>query len=386
MCAADLRVTIVADLGTPSMRGRLERLHERDRAGNFFVSPEWVLLGQRFFAQTDVIPWAMVVEDGDELRGLFPLTHRTLPWYRGRVREVALMGHDESNKPSWLIDGAPNAVARAWVDEMISRTDWDVTRLTGVPAHTPGLSAMTTEFACHGFSLREQLQGAALVMSVTGDFDEFWRSRSKNLRRDISKKLNRADQIGEISWEVSSPSDDPIEWAARLIGVSEHSWKVEGGSSLAQGSRRDFYAAALRIFLPRDEARVFVLKIDDIDIAYYLCFLGGRTLYCFKTDYDERSSELSPGLLLLKFVAEHSFADEAIDRVDFIITLPYTSRWADGEFPNVDFVVYNRTRRGQLLRQWDEHLERRVAAASVHASRLLRRGRYGLRRVRDSIR
>jgi CelD/BcsL family acetyltransferase involved in cellulose biosynthesis len=313
---------------------------------NFFATMEWNRLWLGHWRSEAALLFFLLQQDGRPV-GLFPLVlvNEIQRGLRRRKLELLATPH----QPEWLIDGPAEPIVSRWLDELASVGGWDVLRLGAVRSDMPGLTEMKSRLRDKGFKWREEKLGGAPITAVDGDFDEYWASRSANLRKKLGKMWRHAERQGRLEFSASRAEDDPETWTRRLMAVAEKSWKVDQGSSLAQGADRIFYPEAIRFFLPRGQARIFMLSLGDLDIAYYLGFIRAGTFFNLKTDYRSDFADLSPGIVLLKPLMEHCFADPAITRVNFMAALPFNVRWATDSQPLSDVTVAGRGLRARAI-------------------------------------
>lgn len=317
-----------------------------DQQKNFFATPEWNRL---WFAhwRSGKSPLVFLFHQDGRPVALFPMV-MVKERQRGLSRrklEILATPH----LPEWLIAGPAEPIVSRWLDELNSLGGWDVMRLREVRAEMTGLTELTARLDDKGFRWREESVAGAPITAVDGDFDEFWNSRSRNLRKKVGKMWRHAERHGRIGFSVSTPSDDPDRWSDRLMAVAKKSWKANEGTSLAHGPDREFYPEALRFFLPRGQARIYMLSLGELDIAYYLGFIWAETFFNLKTDYRSDFAEFSPGIILLKPLMEHCFADPVIDKVNFLTELPFNVRWATESQPMRDITVFGRGLRAKAI-------------------------------------
>ena len=134
-------------------------------------------------------------------------------------------------------------------------------------------------------------------ISVRGTFEEYWSSRSSNLRQNLKqrqKRLTREGLTGRMV-VVSAPND--IGAAVDAYGYLEsNGWK--GATAVhpnnAQGA---YYRELFEGLARRNAARVYQYFIGDKLVASDLCLVE-KSLIILKTTYDESAGAFSPGLLL----------------------------------------------------------------------------------------
>ncbi len=321
-----------------------ERLGARQT--NFFATSEWNRLWYRYW-RSEAAPRCFLLHQDDRPVALFPLVMVRARQRGVTRRKLEIMA--APHLPEWLIDGPVAPIMSRWLDELVALKGWDVLRLREVRAQMTGLDQFTARLDDKGLPWREGPEAGAPITAVEGDFEEFWGSRSRNLRKQVGKMWRHAERQGRIEMDVSHPSDDPDRWSRRVMDIAAHSWKAEKGSSLAQGPDQAFYPEALRRFLPRGLARIYLLSLGGQDIAFYLGFIWGGTFFNLKTDYRSDFADYSPGIILLRPLMEHCFADPAISRVNFMTTLTFNIRWATEVEPLRDLSLAGRGLRAKFI-------------------------------------
>lgn len=152
-----------------------------------------------------------------------------------------------------------------------------------------------------------------------GSFEEYWRSRSKNLVHNLGRQRRRLAEEGKSLRlrvvEDPSLAAECVETYGRLEGSG---WKAAGGTAVsAENVQGAFYRDVLETFMARREGVVFQLELEGRIIASDLCLVRGGTMVILKTAYDASIEKLSPGLLLHRDIWEHCYATGRVRVVEF---------------------------------------------------------------------
>ncbi len=163
-------------------------------------------------------------------------------------------------------------------------------------------------------------------VALDGSFEDYWRGRSKNLRRNISRYQNRAERDDfEISLEEVTGEGDMSAAVSAYSRIESAGWKGQVGSAILDDNEQGrFYRELLQRFAGTGDARVFHLRMNEKIVASRLMVQAGGTALILKTTYDEDFSRYAPGRVLLYLVLQRLFEDERIDQVEF-----YTKANAD---------------------------------------------------------
>jgi CelD/BcsL family acetyltransferase involved in cellulose biosynthesis len=346
------------------------RLHETTASPNLFTTPLWIQTWWRHFHQ-GARPRIFVYYDEQGPRALFPLKLDRKRFDGFRANVLGFMTNEESTKPQWIVRGDPGPVLRQWAADLAATTDWDVLDLAPLPEDTPGLDLLPEILDAHKLRWLRRLSEGALCLDVTGGFDDYWRGRSRNLKKGVRNRENRLAARGGFKLEISRTQDDPQWWLDRIFNVAAHTWKAAQGTSLADGERRRFFTDVVEALWPGGRVRVFMVSLGGVDIAYDLTFIHRGFLYDFKIDYHQDFRELAPGVVLLKHLVAHGCADPEVHTIDFITDPIWMRRWTTDLVQNHRLIVFNQTLTGRTL----SLLEKNLRPVARVVKRLVKRGR-----------
>ncbi|MGB1141596.1 MAG: GNAT family N-acetyltransferase, partial [Halioglobus sp.] len=112
-----------------------------------------------------------------------------------------------------------------------------------------------------------QLEDGALnmVIDTRGEFAQYWSSRPKNLRKNISRYSNRIGRtFGESRFDVVRAAGDMADAVRRYAAVESSGWKGKAGTALEPGNvQENFYRDIMEAYAAHDEAWVFELYLGD---------------------------------------------------------------------------------------------------------------------------
>ena len=144
-------------------------------------------------------------------------------------------------------------------------------------------------------------------VALGGCFDEFWRSRSADLRRNVRRYLQRAQASGEVSFEVSErPSSELFDAMVRLHALR---WQRQGerGMIAANGSE-SFLRAVTAEFAGRGLVRLFGMRFQGEPVAVILGFVERDKIFGYMSAFDPEHEHLGFGRTLLYEAIRYSFA------------------------------------------------------------------------------
>lgn len=297
-----------------------------------FQLPQWLLTWWRHFGSGHL--HVMVFRANGEIAGIIPCFNHSWEGHR----QITLLGAGISDYLEPVID--PDYVSQLtsmlWL-HLLERTDWDV-------CNWQDLSGRTA-LACPSRSGGNHLQVRVIAetpcseIRLGGSFEDFWAARSKDLRRNLRRYGQRAEQEGPIEFAVTNSAGEELLDA--LIRLHADRWHKRGECGMIEANRS---AAFLRHIAREYEQlgmlRFFTLRFKGHAAALSIGFLYRNTLYSYLSAFDPQYEILGFGRRLLyeslkyayhqRFTAwnfcrgdesyKYSFGAESIPKARLILT------------------------------------------------------------------
>ncbi len=158
-----------------------------------------------------------------------------------------------------------------------------------------------------------------ITIEITKQFDEYWTSRPKSLRKNINRYINRINrEIGGISLHVFQEVNDIKDSTNRYGLLESRGWKGSQGTALHPGNKQGkFYRHVMEEFAKQGNATVFELRAGSKILSSRLCVSNGKTLVILKTTFDEETKRYASGRILLFFLLKYIFTEQKISIIDF---------------------------------------------------------------------
>ncbi len=159
-----------------------------------------------------------------------------------------------------------------------------------------GPIARALEAFAAGESLRletiNRRRRAALAAGPTARFEA---SPDKKRRKEWARQRRRLQERGRVESTAAADAGG----VEAFLALEQRGWKGARGSALASNAARAAFAREmLGRFAARGQLGVHSLALDGEPIAIGLALRSGARAFYWKTAYDERFAEYSPGLLL----------------------------------------------------------------------------------------
>ena len=165
-----------------------------------------------------------------------------------------------------------------------------------------------------------------MAIDLRRGFAIYWQSRSRNLRKNIARHLNRMERDGlSGNLERISGGTDLQNAVARYGELESRGWKGRRGSAIhATNSQGRFYTSVMASFSASGSGEVYEFRFGSRLAASRLVISNESLSVILKTTYDEELSEYAPGRLLLYRLLEHASGRTGPKRIEF-----YTKATAD---------------------------------------------------------
>lgn len=246
--------------------------------------------------------------EGNSLVGIAPLLAEESKDSWCSAPSLVSTAHPHSYRANVTCSGRPEELLEALIGHL--REGGAFPRLAFPNAPAGALVAAVLP----GVAAREALSSAVLpgtpspILRIEGDWNSYLRGHSKNLAKQVKKKLRRFEGVGRSHVVVVSRPDACARAMEDTVQVEARSWKekidgsLSGNPRLARLHSEFALAAAESGFL-----RLYLLYLDEKAIAFVYGVVFKNEYYAFKTSYDAAYHELSPGTVVFDRLFRDAF-------------------------------------------------------------------------------
>jgi hypothetical protein len=186
-----------------------------------------------------------------------------------------------------------------------------------VTQQDPDFSSLPASLAGDQIELLPHIRTPRLVLGGIGT--EYWASRKKKLRENLSRYRRRLENDGHrlafVIHRASSEVGDAIREYSRL---ESSGWKGQEGSAVGEGNEQGaFYREILEHFCARKEGMICQLLANDKVIASRLALVRDGMMVMLKTAYDENFAACAPGILLMQELVTQLYAEREVRVIEF---------------------------------------------------------------------
>ncbi|TAN76307.1 MAG: GNAT family N-acetyltransferase, partial [Gallionella sp.] len=213
-----------------------------------------------------------------------------------------------------------------------------------------------------------RLQFHALTMNVElkGSFEDYWKSRSKNLVKNMRRYEHRTDsEFGSAELRILTEPGAMRDAVARYGELEAGGWKSREGTAVnIENVQGRFYAEVMGRFAETGQAKVIEHWLGEKLAASRLLVSGSDLAIILKTSYDESLAKFAPGRSLLKRYLEYAFAEKRESLVEFYTNAtPDQLAWATGHRPISHVMFFRSTSQAHLH---DAYLSVKRLLSGVH--------------------
>jgi len=265
------------------------------------LESNYLLPAMEYLACPKVRVLAVELNSGGELTlvGLVPVVEE--PIYRLPFKSLAIWKHDQCFDATPLLH--KDFAVEAWkaICKKVTDSDYALFSLDTVSAAAPFESVLkAAEESTGQFRFqRDSFDRAAFVPSVPSGSSEQYITEfvSKQMRKKSKRRMRGLEKLGEVTWEIGSADDDFEALAKRFLSLEASGWKGKEGTALAsQASTEKFFLSLIEKSSRLDKARFLTLLLDKKPIAMICNIQSGKSVYAYKTAFDEAYAKYSPGI------------------------------------------------------------------------------------------
>ena len=280
--------------------------------GTPFQSRLWLKTWSSHFGRIASIR-TVVVREGADLVGIFPMTKVTSPW-----RAIRPLGVGPSDYLAPLIVNSSDSILGAMNEALSTLSKTHLVDLHQVPSDHP--------FAYQSQQFDQIDQAKCLVLDLPSSFEAYVAGLSKSLRYDVRRLEGKAlkEKGASVEWATT---DSIEEFADQFFDLHKARWKSRGlpGAFFGKGER--FQRNWLRHAIADGTILMNRLVSEGKPVGIVYAMQHRSTCYFYQAGMDPDASSLSPGTILVSKMIERAI-DQGCDTFDFMRgDEPYKRRW-----------------------------------------------------------
>jgi CelD/BcsL family acetyltransferase involved in cellulose biosynthesis len=289
---------------------------------NVFMSPPLIRSAEQHFPDSryvTLLAWRSI-ENGKSLAGLWSFVIGYPPRSLRLTRALISPAAPHAYLATPVINREdPENVLRA----MLNFIERDARMPKTIVLDSVGMQSETMQALSHVFLSRgsaPSILGLAQRPMLRSEMDGkrcLEKPQSSSSRKKLRQHRRRLEEKGTLEfkvWDDPKPICDAFDAFLRLERAG---WKGRSGTALlCSRAEAAFSVAMIASMADRKDAMVHALYLDGKPISMQIVLRAGRVAFTWKTAYDEKFQEFSPGMLLLEEYTREFLADRSIDHVD----------------------------------------------------------------------
>ena len=280
---------------------------------HIFATPEWNRVWwDEFGAGKDL--FILTMRRGDEIVALVPLYRK----HDGNFKILRFLGGidltDYLGPICSLEDRAE--VADALVDWLADTpVEWDAFDAHNMPVPFGFADYLVERADRHGFDFKLEQEETSAVMPLPADWDAYLESLDSKERRELKRKRRRL--IREVpDAAFRSATEETLDADLKLF-VEMHRGAEGHKGHFMRPEIATFFERLARSFMPLGWLRLDFLEIGGKPVASTFAFELDDTFYLYNSAYEPDFARLSPGVVLVSRLVEHSI-EKGLTRFDFL--------------------------------------------------------------------
>jgi hypothetical protein len=290
-------------------RSRWNELLDQSSDSDVQHSFEWYINWISTFIENNSLRLTALHNNG-ELKAILPVYEGWYSYNKLKVRVLKSLTNCESTRFDIIgTETAPDQVARL-IRTALDGSGCPVMVLDRVPAGSTLMN--TVREACAASNLRLIVRKNSVNSLVTAgtSFDDYFGKISGKFRKNVKAAERKATEKGELRLLTPRTENEVADFLRRGFAIEESGWKGKQGSAINKNHRaKKFYSNLAKDFSAKGWLHLFLLDIDDDDIAFYFCVGRNGVIRALKIGVNEKRAKLGPGMILTKQVL-HEMIDK----------------------------------------------------------------------------
>jgi CelD/BcsL family acetyltransferase involved in cellulose biosynthesis len=352
-----LRIEVVrAWEGFRDLARRWNALLAETESDNIFLTWEWLYTWARCYLAESQL-WIVLVFKNTELVGIAPFC--MWPRVAGvvKIRELRFLGSEDVGSANLDVlvrkkhrGPAIRAIYRHLHDA--ARGAWDLLTLSEVPAESPSIDVWDALVQETGRIMEVIGTTVYPVIDLRDGLKPFVASLSANERSNLRRKQKHLEELGGVSYERVSSSQDVERAMQVLIHLHQVRWERRGTVGVfGDERRRRFHRDIVRAFSEKGWVRLDFLLLDGEAIAgVYGYTYRGRYSFYLPALNPTIGARTSPGILLLFRCIEEAVREGCTEFDLLRGAADYKMAWATNLRRCITLRYYNRHLRSAAMK------------------------------------
>jgi len=168
-----------------------------------------------------------------------------------------------------------------------------------------------------GQSCRLEAKNRPLLVPGDGASGYMENALSGSSRKKLRQHRRRLSEMGRLETVVARSVPDVQRGFEAFLTLEQNGWKGHNGTALlSEPDQANFGRTMVTALAQAGAASIYALELDGRPISVQVVLRAGHAAYTWKTAYDERLGDYSPGMLLFEDYSKAFLADPTIAFAD----------------------------------------------------------------------
>lgn len=281
---------------------------------------QWITTWWRQFAPGKEL-FVLVAEEGNQLIGIAPLY---LARFRRKgvlsFRRAYFLGEGLSDYGALLAKGDRAATCAALLDYLRTSNAWHELRLHNLPQASGHFEQLCAAGERLGYSVDRDARAPThcLYVDTRGDFQAYLRSTSRDVKKDVPRRLNLIADAGGCDLQFAGEVPLPELLSAMADIHAKRQGELGRQSFFQRAQDRVFIQEIAEQYQQRGWLDYVAMRMNGEIVAYMFGFRYGGVRHSWNVGFDPRYNELSLGKVLVYLWIEEAFRRKEIVEFNFM--------------------------------------------------------------------
>jgi CelD/BcsL family acetyltransferase involved in cellulose biosynthesis len=295
-----MRTQVYTDAtGFAALRDEWNSLLRDSVSDTIFLTWEWQSTWWEHLGEGQL--YLIAMRDGSHLSGIAPLHLTTSD---DGLKTLSVVGCRDVSDYLDLIaaNGQEEKVYKALLDWLGSdkAPTWDQADLCNIPAASPTHQLLAEMATARGYQVQTEVEDVCPIIPLPSTWDEYLSSLDGKQRREIRRKIRKAERSGEINWYIV---DEKRDLAAEMEAFIElHEKSDVDKDEFMDAQMKGFFHAAAQALHEAGWLQLAFMEVNGDKAATMLNFDYQGSILVYNSGYDPLEyAWLSPGIVLLAY-------------------------------------------------------------------------------------
>ncbi|MBD3384813.1 GNAT family N-acetyltransferase [candidate division KSB1 bacterium] len=289
-----------------SLKKEWTTLLETSEINDIFLTWEWLYSWWTVRASNSTLH-IIVIREENRLVGIAPLMLVKRGIAALRCRTLMNLGGDDADVAGFITRQQRPDIFKAIADYLLqTRKHWDILSIHDIPRFGFDRRLFRSFFPQNRFHFFS-IESSQYSLQTNSSWDEFHRSLSKNLRKDLRKKIKRLQALGKVEFQRFRGKAVTRRHLDTVFQIQSRSYRPQ---LLQHRLTQKFHLNLMNAIKEHGWLDVSFLLLDEMPIAYRYGFGYQNRYEDWITGFDNRFFAYSCGKILLMNLIRDCFEDD----------------------------------------------------------------------------